>query len=96
MIDSLSDESKTEEELEEIETEIQTQLNNLLPKVENRANKAELAKLKNQLANLQAVMLDKAVKNLAEKNPKMRGKGKLEMLYLTGRAKDQACKSHHN
>ena len=77
MIDELEDETKTEEEVVELENKIQTQLNNLLPKVENMANKSELAKLKNQLANLQGVMLDKAVKNLAEKNPKMKGKGKV-------------------
>ena len=77
MIDELEGETKTEEEIVELENKIQTQLNNLLPKVENKANESELAKLKNQLANLQAVMLDKAVKNLAEKNPKMRGKGKV-------------------
>lgn len=77
MIDELEDEAKTEEEIVELENKIQSQLNNLLPKVENVANKSELAKLKNQLANLQAVMLDKAVENLAKKNPKMRGKGKV-------------------
>ncbi len=77
MIDELEDETKTEEEVVELENKIQTQLNNLLPKVENTANKGELAKLKNQLANLQGVMLDKAVEDLAKKNPKMRGKGKV-------------------
>jgi len=77
MIDELEDETKTEEEIVELENKIQTRLNDLLPKVENKANKSELAKLKNQLANLQKVMLDKAVKNLAEKNPKMKGKGKV-------------------
>ncbi len=72
MIDELEDETKTEEEIVELENKIQTQLNNLLPKVENVANKGELAKLKNQLANLQGVMLDKAVRNLAsnQKPPK--------------------------
>jgi len=77
MIDELEDETKTEEEVVELENKIQMRLNNLLPKVENKANKSELAKLKNQLANLQKVMLDKAVENLAKKNPKMKGKGKV-------------------
>ena len=85
MIDELEDETKTEEEVVELENKIQTKLNNLLPKVknlmdENDAKKDELiqfAKLKNQVANLQRVMLDKAVRNLAEKNPKMKGKGKV-------------------
>ena len=74
MIDELEDETKTEEEVVELENKIQTQLNNLLPKLENTANKSELEKLKNQLANLQKVMLDKAVRNLAlnQKPPKTR------------------------
>ena len=78
MIDSLSDESKTEEEIADIENKIQTQLNNLLPKVENTANKTEFGKLKNQFANLQGIMLDEAVQNLAAKNPTMKGKGKVK------------------
>ena len=78
MIDELADNTKTEEEVAELENKIQTQLNNLLPKVENTANKTELAKLKNQFANLQQIMLDEAVKNLAEKNLKMKGKGKVK------------------
>ena len=77
MIDNLSDESKTEEEIAAIENKIQTQLNDLLPKVEKTANKEEFAKLKNQLANLQQIMLDNAVKNLAEKNTTTKGKGKM-------------------
>ena len=77
MIDELEDETKSEEEVVELENKIQTQLNNLLPKVENVANKSELEKLKNQLANLQKVMLDKAVRNLAAKNQTMKGKGKV-------------------
>lgn len=74
MIDELEDETKTEEEVVELENKIQTQLNNLLPKVENTANKSELAKLKNQLAILQNFMLDEAVRNLAsnQKPPKTR------------------------
>ena len=74
MIDELEDETKTEEEVVELENKIQTQLNNLLPKLENTANKSELAKLKNQLAILQKIMLDKAVRNLAsnQKPPKTR------------------------
>jgi hypothetical protein len=79
MIDELEDESKTEEEVVELENKIQMRLNNLLAKVKNLADKDdakkdEFAKLKNQLANLQKVMLDKAVRNLAsnQKPPKTR------------------------
>ena len=74
MIDELSDDTKTPEDVAELENKIQTQLNDLLPKVEKTANKSELAKLKNQLANLQGVMLDNAVRNLAsnQKPPKPR------------------------
>ncbi len=78
MIDSLSDESKTTEEVQNIENQIQTKLNELLPKIENTANKTEFAKLKMQLANLQGILLDGAVKNLAAKNPKMKGTGKVK------------------
>ena len=85
MIDELEDETKTEEEVVELENKIQTQLNNLLPKVENAANKSEFAKLKNQLANLQSAMLDKAVKNLAsnQKLPKT-GKVRNAVTYRAG------------
>jgi hypothetical protein len=79
MIDELEDESKTEEEVVELENKIQMRLNNLLAKVKNLADKDdakkdEFAKLRNQLANLQRVMLDKAVRNLAsnQKPPKTR------------------------
>lgn len=78
MIDELADETKTEEEVSELENKIQTQLNNLLPKVENTANKSDLAKLKNQFVKLQEIMLDDAVRNLAEKTPKMKGEGKIK------------------
>ena len=91
MIDELADNTKTDEEVAELENKIQTQLNNLLPKVENTANKTELAKLKNQFANLQQIMLDEAVKNLAEKNLKMKGKGKVKngLLYKEARGTEK-------
>jgi hypothetical protein len=79
MIDELEDETKSEDEVVELENKIQTQLNNLLPKVknlmdENDAKKDEFEKLRNQVVNLQKVMLDKAVRNLAsnQKPPKTR------------------------
>lgn len=78
MINSLSDETKTAEEVQDIENKIQTQLSNLLPKIENTANKTEFAKLKNQFANLQQIMLDDAVKNFSTKTPTMKGKGKVK------------------
>lgn len=91
MIDSLADETKTADEVQNIENQITTKLNELLPKVENTANKAEFAKLKNQLANLQGIMLDEAVKNLAANNPKMKGKGKVRngMLYKEARGTEK-------
>lgn len=91
MIDSLSDEGRTEEETQELETEITTELNNLLRKVENTVNKSEFAKLKNQLANLQGFMLDKAVKNLAANNPKVGGGGKVRngMKYKEARGTEK-------
>ena len=74
MIDALEDETKTEEEVVELENKIQAQLNNLLPKVEKFANKEEFVKLKKQVLNFQNLILDQAVKNLAEtakiKSPK--------------------------
>ena len=85
MIDELEDETKTEEEVVELENKIQSQLNNLLPKVENVANKSELAKLKNQLANLQKIMLDKAVRNLASnQKPPKAGKVRNAIPYRAG------------
>ena len=79
MIDELEDETKTEEEVVELENKIQMRLNNLLAKAKNLADKNdakkdEFAKLRNQVANLQRVMLDKAVRNLAsnQKPPKTR------------------------
>ena len=62
-IDELSDETKSEEEIKEVENRIQTQLNDLLPKMETTANKTDLAKLKNQFAKFQESLLDEAVKN---------------------------------
>lgn len=86
MIDSLADETKTAEEVANLENQIQTKLNDLLPKIENTANKTEFAKLKNQLANLQGIMLDEAVRNLAAKNPKMKtGKVKNGIQYEAGK-----------
>jgi len=74
MIDALEDETKTEDEVFELENKIQSQLNNLLPKVEKFANKEEFVKLKKQVLNFQNLILDQAVKNLAEtakiKSPK--------------------------
>ena len=86
MINELSDETKTAEEKAGLENKIQTQLNNLLPKVENTANKTELGKLKNQLTKMQEIMLDEAVKNLAGKNPKMKTAGKMKngLAYKAG------------
>jgi hypothetical protein len=91
MIDSLADETKTDEEVQNIENQITTKLNELLPKIENTANKAEFAKLKNQLANLQGIMLDEAVKNLAKQNPKMRTGGRVKngMLYKEARGTEK-------
>jgi hypothetical protein len=91
MIDSLSDESKTAEEVQELENQITTKLNDLMPKIENTANKTEFAKLKNQLANLQGFMLDEAVKNLAGKTPKMKTAGKVKngMLYKEARGTEK-------
>lgn len=82
MIDELEDEAKTEEKVVELVNKFQSQVNNLMPKIKNLtekddAKKDEFAKLQNQLTNLQQIMLDIAVKNLAEKNPKMKGKGKV-------------------
>ena len=85
MIDELANETKSAEEIAELENKIQTQLNNLLPKAENTANKTELAKLKNQFVKLQEIMLDDAVKNLAEKSPKMKGKVKNGIPYQAGK-----------
>jgi hypothetical protein len=91
MIDSLSDDSKTAEEVQELENQITTKLNDLMPKIENTANKTEFAKLKNQLANLQGFMLDEAVKNLAGKTPKMKTAGKVKngMLYKEARGTEK-------
>ena len=71
MIDELSDDTKTPEEVAELENKIQTQLNNLLPKIENTANKEEFAKLKKQFANLQQIMLDDAVKKFQYQKSKL-------------------------
>lgn len=68
MISSLSDETKTDEEVAELENKIQTQLNALLPKVEKTANKSEFAKLKNQVVQLQNLMLENAMSSLAKKS----------------------------
>lgn len=91
MIDSLTDETKTPEEVQNIENQIQTKLNELLPKIENTANKTEFAKLKNQLANLQGIMLDEAVRNLAGKTPKMKTAGKVKngMQYKEARGTEK-------
>lgn len=83
MIDSLSDETKTAEEVQNIGNQLTNKLEDLMPKIENKVDKTEYEKLKNQLAKIQGFMLDEAVKNLAANNPNVGGKGKVRngMLY---------------
>ena len=85
LIDELEDETKSKEELAELENKIQAQLTNLLPKVEGSENKAELAKLKNQIANMQLIMLDNAIKNLGNNAVKNSKKIKNAMPYEAGK-----------
>lgn len=86
MIDELADETKTAEEVTNLENKIQKQLNDLLPKVENSTNKTELAKLKNQFTKMQEIMLDGAVKNLAaNQKPPKSGKVKNGIPYESGK-----------
>ena len=82
LIDALTD-TATAEEVTNLSNEIQTKIDDLMPKVKNLAaksekSKEEFAKLQNQLTVLQGIMLDNAVKNLAGKNPNMKGKGKVK------------------
>lgn len=90
MIDSLADETKTAEEVQNIQNQIQTKLTDLLPKVENSANKTELAKLKNQFTKMQEIMLDSAVKNLAaNQKPPKTGKVKNGIQYKEARGTEK-------
>lgn len=90
MIDELEDETKTEEEVVELGNKFQTKLNNLLAKVENLADKDdakkdEFAELRKQVANLQRVMLDMAVRNLASnQKPPKAGKVRNAVPYRAG------------